>query len=162
MIMKKLFQQLCVSCFVTLAWVGASCAQETLLDDVETLVEGEWIQVRINFNMPVNYLRHSPTEHGQLVQIFFHLASLDLQNVSLTEERRHVAGTATTPGFTVTYERPVSTDLQRTAMRISVRFDRVVNFSVRPGENNRSLVLLIPIVPKESGFKHAPKAVSHS
>lgn len=131
-------------------------AQEVLLDDVETAVEPEWAEIRVHFTMPVNYERHFPQEHGQLLKIFFTITGLDMQDVSLRTETRHVPATPVLPATTITFEPPLSLNLQRDPWSLSVRFNRVVNYNVRPGDDNRSIVIYIPVVPVESGPANNP------
>jgi hypothetical protein len=125
-------------------------AQDVILDDVETATETEWVQIRIHFTLPVNYVRHFPQERGQLLQIFFTVAGIDSQNVSLREEIRNVPATPVMPATTITYDPPLSLNLQRDPSSISVRFDRPVNYDVRPGEDHRSIVIYLPIVPTDT------------
>ena len=125
-------------------------AQDVILDDVETATETEWVQIRIHFTLPVNYVRHFPQERGQLLQIFFTVAGIDSQNVSLREEIRNVPATPVMPATTITYDPPLSLNLQRDPSSISVRFNRPVNYDVRPGEDHRSIVIYLPIVPTDT------------
>ncbi|MBI3569487.1 MAG: hypothetical protein HY082_00025 [Gammaproteobacteria bacterium] len=145
--------------FVTLGYGGAGRAQEVLLDDVETSVESEWAVIRVHFTMPVNYERHFPQEHGQLLKIFFTITGLDMQNVSLRTETRHVSATPVLPATTITFEPPLSLNLQRDPWSLSVRFNRDVNYNVRPGDDNRSIVIYLPIVPAETSPAHVPKDI---
>jgi hypothetical protein len=133
-----------------LATGATACAQDVILDDVDTSVESEWMQIRIRFTMPVNYVRHFPQERGQLLQIFFTIASLDTQNISLREEIRNIAATPAMPATTVTFAPPLSLNLRRDPSSLSIRFNRPVSYDVRPGEDNRSLVIYLPIVPVEA------------
>lgn len=136
--------------FMTLATAGIAHAQDVILDDVETATEAEWSQIRIHFTLPVNYVRHFPQERGQLLQIFFTIVGMDTQNISLREEIRNVSGTPVMPTTTITYEPPLSLNLQRDPSSLSVRFSRPVNYDVRPGEDHRSIVIYLPIVPAET------------
>jgi len=136
--------------FMTLVMGGIAYAQEVILDDVDTSVESDWAQIRIRFTMPVNYVRHFPQERGQLLQIFFTIASLDTQNVSLREEIRNVPTTPVIPGTTITFEPPLSNNFQRDPSSLLIRFDRPVSYDVRPGDDHRSLVIYLPIVPAET------------
>jgi hypothetical protein len=128
----------------------AYAQDNTILDDVDTSVEGDWARIRIRFSLPVNYLRHSPQERGQLLQIFFNIAFLQAQNVSLQEEVRNVRATPVIPGTIITYEPPLSHNLQREPSSLKVQFDRVVNYDVRMGDDRRSLIIYLPIVPAET------------
>jgi len=147
--MKKIILEMSLL-LLTLTAGYAARAQDVILDDVETATETEWAQIRINFTLPVNYVRHFPQEHGQLLQIFFTVAGIDSQNVSLREEIRNVSATPVMPATTITYEPPLSLNLQRDPSLISVRFDRPVNYDVRPGEDHRSIVIYLPIVATDA------------
>lgn len=136
---------------------GSVHAQDPLLDDVDTSVEPEWAKIRISFVLPVNYVRHFPKEHGQLLQIFFTITGLDTQNISLLEDVRHVSATPVLPATTITYDPPVSLNLQRDPSSLSVRFDRDVNYEVRPGDDHRSIVIYLPVVPAQSTPADASK-----
>jgi hypothetical protein len=136
--------------FMVFTSPGIASAQDVILDDVDTSVESEWARISIHFTLPVNYVRHFPQEHGQLLQIFFTVAGMDSQNISLREEIRNVSATPVMPATTITYEPPLSLNLQRDPSSITVRFDRPVNYAVRPGEDHRSIVIYLPIVPKDT------------
>jgi hypothetical protein len=155
--MKKIFLGVSLLLMV-LTTVNIVRAQDVILDDVETATETEWAQIRIHFTLPVNYVRHFPQERGQLLQIFFTVAGLDSQNISLREEIRNVSATPVMPATTITYDPPLSLNLQRDPSSLSVRFDRPVNYDVRPGEDHRSLVIYLPIVPTETKPTDATKS----
>lgn len=134
-------------------------AQDPLIDEVDTATEAEWAEIRIHFITPVNYVRHFPQEHGQLLEIFFTVSGLDLQNISLREDTHHVAATPIMPDTVITYGPPASLNIQRDPSTLSIRFDRDVNYDVKPGDDNRSLVIYIHIVPVENKPpKTSPKA----
>jgi hypothetical protein len=149
-IMKNLLPGLTML-FMAIATPGIAGAQEVLLDDVETAVEPEWAEIRIHFTMPVNYVSHFPREHGQLLKIFLNIAALDPQDVSLRQETRHISATPVLPATTITLDPPLSLNLQRDPWSLLLRFSREVNYSVRPGEDNRSMVIYLPVVPVETG-----------
>ena len=137
-----LFMALTGSCMVQ--------AQDVILDDVDTSVEPEWARIRIHFTLPVNYERHFPRERGQLLQIFFTIGGLDAQTVSLREEVRNISATPVMPKTVITYDPPLSLNLQRDPSTLKVLFDRPVNYDVRPGEDHRSVVIYLPIMPAET------------
>lgn len=135
---------------------GTVRGQEVLLDDVDTAVESEWAEIRVHFTTPVNYVSHFPQEHGQLLKIFVNVAALDLQDISLRQETRHVSATPVLPAATISFDPPVSLNLQRDPWSLSVRFNRDVSYNVRPGDDNRSIVIYLPIVPVETGPARKP------
>jgi len=136
--------------FMAFTSSGIASAQDIILDDVETAVDQEWAQIRVHFTMPVNYVRHFPQERGQQLEIFLTIVGLDMQNISLLEETRRVPSTPILPGAKITFSPPLSLNLRRDPSTLSVQFDRVVNFNVRPGEDNRSIVIYLPILHVES------------
>ena len=143
--------------FMALTSSGIARAQDVILDDVETSVESEWARITIHFTLPVNYVRHFPQERGQLLQIFFTVAGIDSQNISLREENRNISATPVMPATTITFEPPLSLNLQRDPSVITVRFDRAVNYDVRPGEDHRSIVIYLPITPSGTPPADKPK-----
>jgi len=144
--MKKLLLGIAML-FMAFTSSGIARAQNVILDDVETSVEPEWARITVHFTLPVNYVRHFPQEHGQLLQIFFTVAYLEAQNISLRQEVRNISATPVMPATVITYEPPLSLNLQRDTSLLEVRFDRPVNYDVRPGDDHRSLVIYLPIAP---------------
>lgn len=145
--------------FLTSGLASMAYAQEVLLNDVDTAVESEWAEIRIHFTMPVNYVSHFPREHGQLLKIFVNIAALDLQDISLRQETRHVSATPVLPATIITFDPPLSLNLQRDPWSLTVRFNRDVSYNVRPGDDNRSIVIYLPIVPMEAGPENIPKEI---
>jgi hypothetical protein len=136
---------------------GIAGAQEVLLDDVETSIEPEWAEIRVHFTVPINYVSHFPREHGQLLKVFLNVVAMDLQDISLRQETRHVSATPVLPAATITFDPPLSLNLQRDPWSLTVRFNRDVNYNVRPGDDNRSILIYLPIVPVETGPANAPR-----
>jgi tetratricopeptide (TPR) repeat protein len=142
--------------------IGSAHAQ--ILDNVEVSAEGGNAVVRIRFNVLIQYLRHAPANRGQTIQAFFQITASDETAATIVEEERRPAPTDLVPGLRVVYpsQPPV---VQR---RIEIRFDRPVEFRLRP-EDNRTLVLLIPLTaeqverlrpPKPAGVELPPSAVT--
>jgi len=125
-------------------------AQNRLLDEVSTRIEGSTAEVRIQFTMPVQHLYHFPVEHGDLVLIFFRVVTVDGGEISLGEEVRRVRATANLPGFTVTYVHPPSHDFVLDPLSVLVQFDRPVRYKVSAGKDKRSLYLIIPLAAETS------------
>ena len=93
-------------------------AQTPLLDEVYARVKDSEVRVRIGFAVPVRYLRHFPTDRGELLKIFFRVITIDGAGLSMPEEVRRVRATASVPGFTVTYIHPPSPDIRLRPIRV--------------------------------------------
>jgi hypothetical protein len=154
--MKKILFTIALM-FLASGSASTAHAQEVLLDDVETSVEPEWAEIRVHFTVPVNYVNHFPREHGQLLKIFLNVTALDLRDISLRQETRHVSATPVLPAATITFDPPLSLNLQRDPWSLTVRFNRDVNYNVRPGDDNRSIVIYLPVVPVETGPVITPR-----
>lgn len=153
--MKKLL--IGISLLLLAQAVDSVRAQDPLIDDVETAVEPDWAKIRVRFILPVNYMRHFPKEHGQLLQIFFTVGGLSTQDISPLEERRHVSATPVFPDTTIIYDPPVTLNLQRDPSSLTVQFDRDVNYDVRPGDDHRSIVIYLPVSPVQNAPADAAK-----
>ena len=156
--MKKLLFAITLLCAMS-GLTSMGHAQEVLLDDVETSVEPEWAKIRIRFTKPINYERHFPQEHGQLLKIFFTINLLDTQDVSLRREIRQVSATPVLPATKITFEPPVALNLLHDPWSLSLQFDRDVTYNVRPGDDNRSIVVYLPVVPAGTGSANVPKQI---
>ncbi|QID17408.1 hypothetical protein G3580_06965 [Nitrogeniibacter mangrovi] len=124
------------------ALLAAMPAIGQVLDEIEVQRDGNDVLVRILFNARIQYLRHSPTDRGELVRIEFQVLNDPEAAASSADEYRKVDGGGLLPDFSVTYS---SGQGGRTVKNIQLRFDKPVHFSVSPGESNRSVVLRIPI-----------------
>lgn len=132
--------------------------QARILDEVETAVDKGVAEIRIRFTVPIRYLRHFPSEYGELLQIYFRVSALDGQEISLSDETRKIRATPALPGFTVTYTHPGSRDIGRDPLYIVIQFDHPVTYKLREGDDNRSINLYVPVTPLES-HQQVPAAV---
>lgn len=127
-----------LAAFVTLA------VDAQILDTVEVSAEGANAVVRIRFNVLIQYLRHAPTSNGSTIQAFFQITAADETAISVVEEERRPPPSDLVPRVRVVYPSQAP-GVQR---RIEIMFERPVTFRLRP-EDNRTLVLLIPLTPEQ-------------
>jgi tetratricopeptide (TPR) repeat protein len=130
--------------------VPMESANAEMLDEVDVRAEGADTVIRIRFNPRVQYLRHVPTETGDLLQIFFQIVGND-ESPSLVPEFRRSKPSDLAPGFTVTYP------LQPTVVtkKLLIRFAKPVRFTVRPGSGNRSIEIVLAQAAVRSARKRA-------
>ena len=118
---------------LSLAWIAllwpASAIADTL-GQIDVVEEGPNAVIRIGFNVRVQYLRHAPTDGGDLLQVFFQVIG-DGEGPSVVPEFRRSRPNSLYPGFTVTYP------LQPTQIvkKLVIRFKKPVKFKVRPGSD---------------------------
>src|SRR5512134_1015930 len=109
-----------------LALIWPLSAGADTLGQLEVLAEGQDAVIRIGFNVRVQYLRHAPTDDGDLLQIFFQVIG-DGEGPSVVEEFRRSKPNPLTPGFTVTY--PLQPG--QIVKKLIIRFKKPVKFTVR-------------------------------
>jgi len=121
--------------FLALVW----CAQASagVIDGVEIGRLGGLAQITVRFTTEIQYLRHAPDREGRQLRIFFRVTKPGFAENDLMQEVRPSPPSELVPPFTLTYPELVN------AMLIS--FARPTNFLVRPGNDSRSMVILVPL-----------------
>ncbi len=122
--------------------VAASLARGETLDRIEVQRHGKAAEIVIHFTTQVQYLRHAPRDSGKVLSVYLQLTGIgtgpsDLNDLVLST--RHSPPTDMVPPFTVTYP--------GTNGSILIEFDTPTRFSVRPGQDGRSLSVIVPILP---------------
>lgn len=148
--MKSSLRSLALAAMFGLAAIPYAQAQ--LLDEIE--LSQDSMEVRIQLNAPVHYLRHFPTGNAQTFEIFFQIISNEGADHMMTDEYKIAPPSDKFPRFTVTYPK-------QGAPRLVLQFCRAVDLKVRLGEDNRSFVLSIkPINPPSQTGVEPGKAVN--
>jgi len=115
-------------------------AQTSALDriGIESVTAGSEIQVYFNF--PLRYVVHTPTKHGDVLQIEVRpLAARDLQGQRQGErETLSQAPSESVPLKQVSYE-----ELSEQAARLTLTFARPVEFQVSGSPDSRSIVVTL-------------------
>lgn len=126
-------------------WLLAShSARAQLLDDIEIAPVDNNAEIRIKLTAPVRYLRHFPPERGEIINVYFRLASVDnLELPLLREEKRKSPPTPLVPPFTVMFTSYGTID-SVSDLYLAIQFKQPVSFKLRQGNDSRSFILTIP------------------
>jgi tetratricopeptide (TPR) repeat protein len=117
----------------------APLAGAQVLEDVEVSREGASdARITIGFAVRVQYLRMATNTKKDLVQIFFRITQSETDGRTVEEFRRPPTN-GLVPRFTVTY--PV---LQSGDRRLDIQFEKPVEVRVRPGPDNRAILVITP------------------
>jgi len=125
-----------------------------LIDDIDVRSEQGVTEFRLQFSMPIRYLKHFPEDQGELVKIYLQavvtggLDPIDLQAYKRTPSAPGV------PPFTIQYTTVRSCYAVLDPVCLDIQFSRPARFKIRPGEDGRSLVL---VVLPDSNAAPAPK-----
>lgn len=121
-----------------LLYVLSFAANAQPLEDVSLEYQSQGIVATIRLSGPVHYLRHFPESRGKTLEIYYERV-LDATNneVWVDNEVRHSPPSTLIPDFTVT------TRDQQTQPRLVIEFSREAEFSVAPGKDYRSLLVIV-------------------
>ncbi|MFZ5530792.1 MAG: hypothetical protein ACOY4U_07065 [Pseudomonadota bacterium] len=134
-----------------LAGLSSGNASAQLIEDVDLRIKDSQAIVNIKFSLPVHYLRHFPVSKGGDLQIYFDIVSSGSDvEVRSVDETRKSPPSKLVPAFTM-----VVHDLN-TQPRLSIQFDRVVEYEVRAGAGNRSFILTMPVNAAEGAGEPLP------
>lgn len=123
-----------------LVFGGIGQAEAELIDRVEVRKAGQEAEIVIRFESQVQYQRHAPLTNGALLQVFLSLPGGSFTTNSALRETLTQAAPGLLRPFTLTYP-----DLNGA---LSIRFDAKTSWRVRPGADQYSLSIFVPIDAK--------------
>lgn len=122
------------------AWVvGCAATDAQVLDGIEINRHGSEAEIRIRFTTEIQYLRHSPPDQGKLLRVSLRLTNPEFVEKDMPQQTLRSPDTDLVPKFTVTYPELVNGML--------VAFAQTTSYRVRPGEDTRSIVIMVPVLP---------------
>lgn len=122
---------------------GASAGRAELIDDIEVRQDQGAAEFRLQFSMPIHYIKHFPPERGELLKVYLQALVRDgLDPVDLQAYKRTptVSGI---PPFTVMYTTVRNCYAVLDPVCLDIQFSKPVSFRIRPGEDGRSLILIV-------------------
>ena len=123
---------LCAACGILIA---ASAASQTI--DTVDVVRSETItEIHVRFSTQIQYVRHAPLDSGANLRIYIQVMGFNMDSSTPIPYSRQIQGNGAHPNLTVTYP-----DNQNS---VQVNFDAATRFTVRPGDDGRSIVILLP------------------
>ena len=147
-----------VGILVSLGWVQSGPTAAQLLDDVEVRSEQGVAEIRLQFNVPVRYIKHFPAERGELVKLYLQVLSLEGVEEAELQEFKRTPSLALVPPFKVMYSTARNCHAVRDPICLDIQFNKVVQFNVQQGKDGRSILLHVlpdsdsppPTSPKNS------------
>ncbi|MBI5462254.1 MAG: hypothetical protein HY941_08735 [Gammaproteobacteria bacterium] len=144
---QRLVFLLTVACLLP-AWA----ADTRIVDQVEIDTSGERPRITINFNVPLQYISHAPSTHGDKIVVQLRpLVNSQTADIDFTHpETLNWQATPGVPLQQMRYEGGTNQSVQ-----IGVYFRKAIDFEVQPSPDARSLSILLP---KAELPAHAPGA----
>lgn len=134
-------------------WVGllltaalgfaATVRADLLLDAIDTRVDQGITEIRLQFSLPVQYLKHFPVEEGELVKLYLQSAALEgSEPLTLTEYKQARTKSDTLP-FRVLYTTVRNCFAVSNPICLDIQFNHPVRYRIRPGTDGRSILFLV-------------------
>jgi hypothetical protein len=126
---------------IALGFTATASAQ--LLDSIDTRIDQGVTEIRLQFSVPVQYLKHFPVDQGELVKLYLQSAGLeDTEPLRLTEFKR-VRTTSDTLPFRVLYTTARNCFAVANPICLDIQFSHPVHFRIRPGTDGRSILFVV-------------------
>lgn len=119
----------------------ASSAQ--LIDDIEARTVQGVAEIRLQFTVPVRYIKHFPAERGELIKLYLQTVGLDDREEVYPREYVHTPSIALAPPFRVIYTTARTCFAIQEPLCLDIQFSQPVRFRVRPGNDGRSILLTV-------------------
>lgn len=133
----------------------APTATAQLIDDIEARTDQGVTEIRLHFDMPVRYVKHFPQDRGELVKLYLQALTLEgVEEIDRTAYKR-IPVAPQVPPFKVLYTTVRSCFAVRDPICLDIQFNRPVRYTIRQGEDGRSI--LLHILP-DTGNQPAPTA----
>ena len=129
-----------------------------ILDQPEVMAVGDEAEIRINFTVPVTYLRHFPDGPSDTLRISFDIPDPCLAEQLRIQESKSSSSRLITP-FTLTFPEVISVSKKGNAIcRITknasidtnktllIKFANINTYKVRLGEDNHSIIVRVPLI----------------
>lgn len=119
----------------------ATVADAQLLDDIEVRSDQGVSEIRLHFTAPVRYIKHFPTERGELIKLYLQVLSLDGTEEMPLQEYKRAPSIPLVPPYTVMYSTARTCLAVRDPLCLDIQFSKPVRFRIRQGEDGRSILL---------------------
>ncbi|MBU1236829.1 MAG: hypothetical protein KJ634_12545 [Gammaproteobacteria bacterium] len=122
----------------TMLSLHAPLSEAQILERVEVSRTNGHAEIRIDFGIEIQYLRHAPPGKGRELNIFIRRTlpvppETDVVTETLTAPRTDIV-----PPFTVTYP--------KLGNAVNISFAQETSWEVRPGPDSRSIVVVVPVL----------------
>jgi tetratricopeptide (TPR) repeat protein len=140
-----------------------------ILDEPDVMAVGDDAEIRINFTVPVTYLRHFPDGPSDTLRISFDIPDPCLAEQLRIQESKSSSSTLITP-FTLTFPEVVAVSKKGNAVcrvtnnqsvdtnkTLLIKFANINTYKVRLGEDNHSIIVRVPLLAKPEAVFVEPK-----
>ncbi len=141
------------------AYAGAVSNAEVaqILDEPDVMPIGDEADIRINFTVPINYLRSFPEGPSDILRITLEVTDPCVAEQLLTQESKNSPKSNIITPFTLTFPElvlrsktgsatcTVTKNRVETKKTLLVKFNTISTYKVRLGEDNHSIIIRVPL-----------------
>jgi hypothetical protein len=128
--------------------MSASAVYGQGLDTAEIQRRGADAEITVRFVTQLLYLRHCPPEEGLSVRIYLRFTGIRAGEIERLPGTRILPALGPAPASTIRFPESDGS--------LSVVFDKSTRYSVRPGDDGRSITILIPAKPGSAADAKKP------
>jgi tetratricopeptide (TPR) repeat protein len=152
-----------------LAAIATTSEVAQILDQPEVMAVGDDAEIRINFTVPVTYLRHFPDGPSDTLRISFDIPDPCLAEQLRIQESKSSSSRLITP-FTLTFPEVISVSKKGNAIcrvtnnrsvdtnkTLLIKFANVNTYKIRLGDDNHSIIVRVPLLAKPIATFVEPK-----
>jgi hypothetical protein len=146
-------------------------AAQTFLEQPRIVAVGNNnAEIHIDFSTDVRYVRHFPERRGDVLRVFLEVVDPCNAEEIKTQETKWLPRADWFVPFTVTFPElirrsgsgtatcPASRNLVNVSQTLLIKFGKITNFTIRPGNDNHSIVVLVPLLKVPPEVKAPAKA----
>lgn len=121
----------------------AANAIANVVDSIDIARLADHAQITIRFTTEIQYLRHGPEDEGKFLRVFFRVTKPGFVENDVMQETLRSPKSDLIPRFSLAYPEMVNGML--------ITFAKTTQYAVRPGGDNRSILILVPLPPEQKG-----------
>jgi hypothetical protein len=137
---------------------SAEAGRDRVLSDVSIRRAEQYVVVRVNFNFPIRYLRHYPLDYGKELNIQVEPIIAGREGLSGLSQRESLSAPDNNLAGLVLVEYEGSDLIKPT---IKIVLDKARNYSVKQGDDFRSMEIVLPVITEDLKEEDAGKAAEN-
>lgn len=118
-------------------------AAAELIDDIEAHTVQGVAEIRLQFTVPIRYIKHFPADRGELIKLYLQTVGLEDVEEIYPREYARTPAIPLAPPFHVVYTTARTCFAVQDPLCLDIQFSQPVRFRIRPGNDGRSILLTI-------------------
>jgi len=114
-----------------------------LIDDIEARTVQGVAEIRLQFTVPVRYIKHFPEERGEMIKLYLQTVGLEDREEIYPREFVHTPPIPLGSPFHVVYTTARTCFAIQDPLCLDIQFSKPVRFRIRPGNDGRSILLTV-------------------